>query len=210
MGLLSSIFGDGGAGEAKKQRRKAEREARERKAAIESGTARVRGAFDATYTDQFYEGLRRALESYYMPQVEDQYQDASKKALYGLTRNGLRQSSARASVDGRLQTRYNQAKQDVVRKGENLVGQRKNEVGRALEGAIMQINAAEDPIAAANISANNADLSTYSPEYAPLGQVFVDLTNGLAVQSQLSDRGQNRYGTPSWLNWASSSGRTRG
>lgn len=209
MGMFDSFFGGDAAKEAKKSARRAEQAAEERKRNIAAGTARVRTAFNNVYTDQFYESLRKGLEAYYMPQVETQYQDAQRQSLYGLDRRGIRESSARADAFGQLQSRYNQAKQDVVRRGETLVGQRKGEVNRALESSIMQINAAEDPISAATIGAENARVNTYQADYSPLGQVFTDLTAALAMQRQLSDQGNNRYQTPSWLSWASSSGRER-
>lgn len=209
MGLMSSIFGDGGAKDAKKAARRAEAAAEARKRAIAEGTRRVRTSFESTFTPGWYEALRQAYQRYYMPQVETQYKDAQKQAMFGLQRQGLRQSSVRGDWFGQLQSRYGQAKQDVVRRGETMVGQRKSDVGRALENSILQINAAEDPLAAAQIGAENAKLNAYTPDYQPLGQVFTDLTNAIATQRMYEDQGNNRYATPSWLNWASSSGRSR-
>lgn len=206
MGFLDGLFGGDAEKEAKRARRTANREAREREAAITAGTAKVRGAFESTYTDDFYNGLRAALENYYLPQAETQFQDAQKDTVYGLTRQGLRQSSERGERFGDIQSRFDLAKQDIVRRGQGLVDNRKSEVGRALENAILQINAAEDPFSAAEIGANNSSLMTYAPEYQPLGQVFADLTNAFAEQSRADDRGTNRYNTPSWLGWMKSSG----
>lgn len=209
MGMFDFLTGGDAAKDAKKAARRAEAAAEERKKNIATGTSQVRTAFNNTYTDAFYEKLRSALLDYYMPQVETQYQDAQNQTLYGLDRRGLRESSVRGDAFGKLQTRYNTAKQDVVRRGETLVGQRKGDVGRALESSIMQINAAEDPISAAAIGAQNAKINTYQADYSPMGQVFTDLSSVFAQQRQLEDRGDNRYATPSWLSWASSSGKAR-
>ena len=213
MGVLSNltgaIFGDGGAKDAKKASRQAAAAEASRQQAISAGTTNVRNAFAKTYTPDFYEQFRRSIQNYYLPQIETQHQDASKNLLYALTRQGLGDSSVRGDQYGKLDARNTQARQDVVRRGESMVDQRKNEVARALESSVMQINASENPAAAAQMGAQNASLATYSPDYQPLGQVFVDLTNALAQQSILVDRGENRYQTPSWMSWATSSGRQR-
>jgi hypothetical protein len=207
--VLDKIFGDGGAKDAKKASKKAAQEAEARKRAISQGTTQVKSAFAQAFTPAWYEQLRAAHDQYYFPQVETQYKDAQKQTLFGLARQGLMDSSVRGDWFGKLQSRYGQAKQDVVRRGEALVGQRKGEVGRAMETSLMQLNAAEDPLAAASIGAQNAKLNAYTPDYQPLGQVFTDLTNAIATQRQMEDQGNNRYATPSWLSWASSSGKTR-
>lgn len=210
MGFLNSFFGGGAEREARRARREAERIERERQNAIDLGTRQVRERFDQTFTDDFYNNLRASLENYYLPQINRQFEGANREALFAMTRTGNRNSSARAAAEGRIKGRFDTARQDVAAQGQGLVDQRRREVGGALESAIMQINAAENPLAAAELGANSARLQTFQPQFSPLGQVFTDLTSALATQSVLTDRGENRYSTPRWLNWATSSGRQVG
>lgn len=164
--------GDGGAGQAR-----ADEQARQEK--IRSGTEQINSLFDGQFNDDFYGARKQSYLDYAMPQLKDQYDDATKQLIFSLDRAGLTDSSMRAEKLSELQKLYDTNTRAVADTGLNYENNARNNVESARSGLISQLNSTADVAGAINSANSRAAALSASDSYSPLGQLFATFTSAL-------------------------------
>lgn len=174
----------------------------ERQERVRVGTLKVNEMFGDAFNDDYYSKLSDAATAYYKPQLEDQYKGALKQLQFALARSGNTSSSTYAQKMADLQKSFDLNRQNIAENARGLTNQRRQDVAGAQNTALAQLQSSADPEAAAAQSANLIKTNTALPAFSPLGQVFTDVTAGLATQSQLEQAGNARYnlGVSNWGN----------
>jgi len=193
------MWGDGGAGKEAKRAR-AEEEARQGR--IKAGTRRVRESFGKQFDDNYYSKLLKDYTGAYDTDIQTQYKDAYQAMQASLLRSGLFDSSEAARREKMATAALDKAKAGVTQQGLAAQNQRKQDVAYSENSVLSQLaNTADSDAAFANASARIRDNT--APLVTPmLGQVFTDLSAGLATQADLERQGQARYNVfgriPGW------------
>lgn len=164
--------GDGGAAEARA--REAQRQSR-----IRSGMSSINRIFSG-FNDDFYNRRRDAYVAYATPQLEEKYGDAVTQLTSALSRSGALRSSVAADRYGRLQRDYALNRQGVVDKGTDLATAARTDMENSRSGLVSDLYATADPAAAAAAAQARARIATATPGYSPLGELFQNITSGLA------------------------------
>lgn len=180
----------------------AQRAELERQQRIAQGTIQIRQQFDNAFDTPYYQRLEKNARAVYEPQIDNQYQQALKDMQFALSRSGLTSSSAASDLGSKLEYQKGLATQDKRSKIMSLINQRKGDVANAENVTLSQLANTADPYAAQAQASNLIKANTAEPGYSPLGQVFTDLTAGLATQADLERQGTNRYniGVTNWFN----------
>jgi hypothetical protein len=159
----------------------AEEAEKARQARIAKGTADVNRIFEQ-YTPDFYSKRATDYEGWAMPQVEDQYKKAQEQLLYALARQyGSTNTSEAAARQAELAKQYGIAKTGQTEQGLNLANQARSNVENARTEILQQLAATADPAAAATSAMNQQDILTRTDPYTPLGELFANVTEGLAA-----------------------------
>lgn len=196
----------GSSGSSDGYARRAEQREQQRQSDIEQGTLRVRDTFANQFTPDYYEKIRKNFDDFYLPQMENQYQDARQGLVYQLARSGLSDSSVRSDKYGELNEQMALAKQQMQVKGEDYIQQRKTDVQRAQTNVLGQLQQSADAEGAARDAADAALTTSQVQGYDPLGQLFTDATWGLATQAELERSNNSRFNTGLFSNNGSKSG----
>lgn len=151
------------------------------------------------FNDDFFNGLKQSYLDYADPQLEDQYGDANKQLTFALARSGNLDSSARAEKQSDLQKLYDTQKRAVADKALGYETSSRNSVEDARANLISTLNATGDQQGAVNSALARSSALSQPPAYDPLGQLFVDFTNGLGIQAA-QERSQAAGGPSSKYN----------
>ncbi len=92
--------------------REQRRDEAERQRKIKEAHQRIDEQFD-TFTPEFYSGAKESYLDYYIPQLDDQFEDAREKTVYGLSDQGLLESSVAGKRYGDMQETYNKGLDDI-------------------------------------------------------------------------------------------------
>jgi hypothetical protein len=192
-------MGGGGASRAEARRAREAEEAREGR--IKSGTANIRSMFAQQFGDKYYADMEKTANERYQPQLEDQFQTARKQLMAALARSGNLNSTVRLGREADLGERHKLGLTSIADMIRGAQTQRKQDVANAENIAVGQLQASADPAAAAAQASNLIGANSAMPAFQPLGQVFTDVTAGLATQADLERQGRNRYdvGVSSWF-----------
>lgn len=174
------LFGGKGGGNEAAQARADEQQ---RQSRIRQGTSRVNGIFDSEFNNDYFKGRKEAYLGYATPQLEDQYDKAGKELTFALARSGQLDSSVRGQKMGELQKLYDLNKQQIADQALAHEGQARSAVEDARGGLIATLNATGDAEGAANSAITRSSALSQPAAYSPLGQLFVDFTNGLGIQA---------------------------
>jgi len=189
----------GGSNVAERQRQEEE----ERQARIREGKTNIENRF-ADFDDNFYDTRRTSYLDYANPQLEDQFQDATRDLTMALARSGLLNSSARSRRFGDLQKQYDNQSRAVADKAMDYENQARSAVGAAKSDLLTQNQSLADPTLAASSAQNRAENLSALPSFSPLGQLFAGVTDGIATQASLEARNKNRYDMSGLFNMGSS------
>lgn len=195
------MFGDGGAG---REASRARNEELARQGRIARASAETRQKFRDVFSDDYYAQELGAFQRAYEPDVKLQYKNAIEQMQAALMRAGLFDSSVRAKKEGEATEALAGARNEVTQRGLQAQANRKQDVAAAESNVIGQlVNTADTQAAFEN--AASAIRTQSSPTPTPmLGQLFTDLSAGLATQADLERSGQNRYNVfgriPGWGN----------
>ena len=138
-------------------------------------TGQTSGGFD----DAFYNKYKQAVLDYYQPQVDKQYSDAKKQAVYGLGRSGNLISSAANDLNADLATQNAVNVAGVRNQADTAAGDLRSQVNTEEQKATSQLYATEDPEVAAQQSlASVRDISNTTPQMSPLSALFNVATIG--------------------------------
>jgi hypothetical protein len=153
---------------------------KERQARIAQGTTKVNQAF-AGYDDPYYAKRAEDYSAWAMPQVEDQYKKAQEQLLYALTRQmGSTNTSEATTRQAELAKNYGIAKTQQTDTGLALANSARSNIENARSQVLAELSASADPNSAATSALNRADLASHVDPYTPLGELFANVTEGLA------------------------------
>lgn len=178
--------GDGGAGEARAREE-------QRQAQIRAGMKRIDDTF-AQFDDGFFSQREQAYKDYALPQVDEQWQKATKELTYALSRGGNLQSGVAGERMGEAQREYERAKQQVADRAKQYGNEARGDVERNRSDLVSQLNSIADPEAAAQGAITRAKLLTAVPAFQPVGDLFLKLTDGLKTYRDYSDERVNNRG----------------
>lgn len=184
------MFGDGGAG---REAARARDEELARQGRIARASDETRTKFRDVFSDDYYAKELGKYQDAYKPDIQRQYKSAVQQLQAALSRSGLSDSSVAAQKSGESAEALANAENEVTQRGLAAQANRKQDVAGAENTVIGQlINTADMQGAFEN--AANAIRTNTSPTPTPmLGQVFTDLSAGLATQADLERNNQNRY-----------------
>lgn len=168
-------FGGGGDDGSDEMRRREE----ERQARIREGMSKINDTF-SQFNDDFFNRRRDAYVAYATPQLEEQYGDAATRLAAALSRSGALRSSEAIRRNSRLQRDYQLQRQSVVDKGMDFATSARTDLENARSGLVNDLYATADPAAAAAGAVARAKIASSNPGFSPLGQLFSDITSGLA------------------------------
>jgi len=193
------MFGDGG---AKKEAKRARKEEEARQFRVKIGTQETRRKFGEAFNDKYYDDLMATTKAAYTPDMERQFAEASKQLRASLLRAGLGNSQVAINKEEDKAAAHAGAVNEIEQRGIGFQNERKKDVAYAENTVLNQLNQTADMGAAfANASAQIAN-NTKPPAMPMLGQVFTDLSAGLATQADLERYNQNRYNVfgriPGW------------
>lgn len=192
-------MGDGGTG---KEARRARAEELARQGRIARSSAETRQKFQDVFSDDYYAQELAKFQKAYTPEVDRQYKVATQNMQAALMRAGLFDSSVAAQRAGDAERAKIAADNEVTQRGLQAQANKKLDVAQAENTVIGQlINTADQQAAFEN--AANAIRTQSSPTPTPmLGQVFTDLSAGLATQADLERQGNAKYNVfgriPGW------------
>ncbi len=134
--------------------------------------------------DNLYDQAKQSYLDYYMPQVDEQYEDYQEQQVYDLANRGLLASTVAGEEKGDLQTAYNRSL-DTIRN-------RANEHSNTIRGNVVDAKSnlralaqsGASPGAVASQAAERAQVLGEQPALDPLGDLF----------SQFAIQQQNRAG----------------
>lgn len=196
--------GGGDDGSAEARQREEERQRR-----IRQGMANINNTF-AQFDDGFFNRRRDAYVAYATPQLEEQYGDASTRLAAALSRSGALQSSESIRRNARLQRQYQLERQGVVDKGSDFATAARADLENARSGLVTDLYATADPAAAAQGATARAKIASSTPGFSPLGQLFSDITSGLADWSEARAYSRGYNSTAPGSSGSRDSGRTVG
>jgi hypothetical protein len=163
------------------------RQAEERRQAdIKAGTEQVNDVF-AQFDDDYFSGVQKASNEYYLPGVDNQYEDARRKLVLNLGGAGTLNGSAGARKLGALDEDYAKKKADYANQGVTLAQQYRGDVESNRMDILNQLSASANPSAAAAAANARAQSLTAPPAFSPIGNLFGDLAqygaNNLAIEA---------------------------
>lgn len=191
--------GDGGAG---REAQRARNEELARQGRVAQASSQTRQKFRDVFSDDYYAQELAKFQNAYAPDVKRQHANALEQLQAALMRSGLFESSVAARKSGEAAEALQGAKNEVTARGLAAQANRKLDVAGAENTVIGQlVNTADAQAAFEN--ASSAIRTNTSPTPTPmLGQVFTDLSAGLATQADLERSGQARYNVfgriPGW------------
>lgn len=147
------------------------------------------------FTDQYFSNIGQAFRDYFLPQVDQQFQDAMRKIKVSTP---TMQSSSFARRSGQLTQDYERSKADVGDRSLSAEGDARSNVENSRNSILAAVRAgagAEDAAA----SATNAIKSLRAPPvYSPIGDLFARYLNTTANATIADNAGYQR--TPLSLN----------
>lgn len=183
--------GSSGGGEAKQAR--ADELARQKR--IREGTERVNSIFERQFSPEYFDKQRDAYVDYAAPQLKDQRADANKELIFAMDRGGQLDGSARATLAGELQKKYDLQRQKIRDDALGFRTTAMNNVEDARSGLIATLNATGDAQGAASSALSRASALSQPAAYSPLANLFADFTSTLGTQAA-AERAYS-YGGPS-------------
>ena len=171
--------GKSGGGEAAAAR--ADEQARQER--IRKGTKRVNSIFDTQFNDGYFDQQRDAYVNYATPQLDDQRGEANKELIFAMDRGGQLDGSARASLAGELQKKYDLQRQKIQDDALNFRTSAMTNVEDARSNLIATLNATGDAQGAANSALSRAAALSQPAAYNPISNLFADFTGTLGTQA---------------------------
>lgn len=138
---------------------------------ISQGSSDINKTF-SQFDDNYYNGVAKASNDYYMPQVDKQYDEARRSLVLNLARSGTLNGSAGAHDLGLLDTQYQTDKSDYANQGIAAENQQRTAVEGARSDLMNQLNASADPVAAGAAAVARAKTLSGAPVFSPIGNLF--------------------------------------
>jgi hypothetical protein len=166
------LYGGGGGGPS------AADQAREQEAARQASIGKGMSSIDAAFKrfdDPYYASKEVAYKNYYLPQLDQQFNDARDAMSLRLSANGLGGSTSGATGMSRLGEDYARQKAEVAQRALEYGNQVRTDVQGLRTNLVNQLNSTADPAIAAQ-AANSAAYNQYSRPNAfePISNAFKD------------------------------------
>ncbi len=159
----------------------ARRREQERQGRLDTGLANINETF-GTLGDQFYNDYRDAHTDYYLPQVSEQFDDASKQLKFNLARKGILDSTMAGEEGARLEKDKALAEGRVRGDADAAAGQLRDRTQQEKDASIAQLYATEDPDVAASGALNSMrSIQQTQPDFSALGQIFDITRSGISA-----------------------------
>lgn len=174
MSKIGKVFGgggDGGAGQIAADRQKDEAD---RASQIKKGIALINERFRGFGKKSGYlDDYKQAYTDYYLPQLDDQYQEAQDQNLFALSDAGLLKSTARNKAFTDLAEDYELQKGGILNKAEIVAGDHRANINAERDSIINQLLASANPSVAAASARQSANaLRASTPNFSPLAAVL--------------------------------------
>jgi hypothetical protein len=154
-------------------------EEKQRQQRIKSGTAAIDSTF-APFNDGFFAQRGKAYTDFARPQLEDQFKTAREKLVYALARNSLTNSTVAADKFANLNKTYDTSRQVIEGRGMDEANKARLAAENARSNLVSQLQATADPGAAARSAVAQSTAVAQTPGFDPLGNLFTNVTGGLA------------------------------
>lgn len=174
-------FFDSGGGEA--QQARADEYARQQR--IKEGTAKINTTFDSQFTPEYFNGLRSKYLDYSLPQLQNQYGDASNELKFAMARGGITDSSVSAQKKSKLDELNALRAREIADTAQGFSTKAQTGVEDARSNLITTLNATGDAEQAASSAINRASVLSQPQQYNPITSLFTDFTAGLGTQAAL-------------------------
>jgi hypothetical protein len=149
----------------------AEADERRRQQMVQSGYQNVDNTFKH-FNDDFFGGVTDAYTQYYLPQVDRQFDEYSRKNILSLFDKGILASSAGGRQKAAMQDKYNRARDDVGTKAVNYENALRGDVASTKSELKSLVAGGIDPGSVASLSAERAGLLAKPHSFEPLGDFF--------------------------------------
>ena len=194
---------DGADKAAKKAAQAAAAAEAKRKKAIEEGRLRIDQEF-SKFDPAYFQQIGDAYNSYYLPQLSDQYEDARKNLTFGLARKGILASSAATDELGKARTEFDRQRVRIGSQAQDRVSQAKADVEQNRSDLYALNEAAADPNATQTMAASRAASIQPQQGLSPLENVFASFLNSPATSTLAYQYAANRPISPTVFNPGSS------
>ena len=159
----------------------------ERQRRVREGTAKIDEAF-AGFTPEYYEGVSKAHDGFYMPQLDRQYKAARDKLTYSLADSGGLDSTAGGKRYGDLTADYGMQRQNIADRGIAAQQDLRGSVEQNRGELVRQLETGSSIESVAGRAASDAKLKSAPQPYSPLGDLFAQWTgtaaNNVALQRE--------------------------
>lgn len=149
--------------------------AAKQQAAIQEGQSKIQNLFSG-YNDDFYNQKANDYQNYYLPQVDQQQEQAKNALLYSQANQGITNSSGAQYENGLLDKESAIDKQNVLSGAQGFANNAKQQVGQLRSNLTNQLNASYDPSQITPESLGQINIPQVSG-LTPLSGLFSDLTN---------------------------------
>lgn len=165
----------------------------ERKARINEGMGRIEETF-APFNAGYYNDFEGKYRDLAMPDINQQYRDATQKTRYGLARTGNLDSSGASIAYKDLATRNDQARLKAADDARAASAGQRQSIEGARNTLTTQLSATENPSAVAQAAVNQAAVLNRPPTYSPITNIFSEVTGALARNEQARQNGRPGFG----------------
>ncbi|MHB1140664.1 MAG: hypothetical protein ACYC1T_02745 [Sulfuricaulis sp.] len=141
------------------------------------------------FDDNYYSGIKKAYTDFYLPQVDEQYDQAKRKLTYKFANTGNLDSSAGANNIANLFRDYNRERASIADRALGAEKDLRSNVEQNRSELISQLQATADPEAAATSSTARAKALATPAPFSPLGDLFKVYTGSLALADQAKEFG---------------------
>lgn len=196
-------MGDGGSNKAEKEAKKATKAAAaaeaKRKADIETGRQTIDTEF-AKFDDPYFQQVGDAYNDYYVPQLDDQFEEARKQLIYDFARRGNLASSAYGDKSADVATERDRQKVRIGSQAQDRISQAKSDVEQNRSDLYALNQAAADPEAIRSATASRAASIQPTQGLSPLENVFSGFLNNPATSMAAYQYAANRPISPTIFN----------
>lgn len=199
------LFGGGGDKSAQIAAEQQRQREATRRANITEGTAAIDKAL-APFNDDYFTGRQTAYVANATPTLDQQFADAQKQLVYALSRGGLLQSSEAANRQRQLNEERARYERDIQNAAASFANQGRTDVENTRSNLLSQLNATEDPSAAATAAANKAALLNAPPTFDALGNFVFNTATNLENLSNVSTKGRGLFASSPTASIGSASG----
>lgn len=156
-----------------------------RQGRIAAGQKKIGEVF-GQYDDSFYGNVSKAALDYYNPEVQRQYEQATKGLTYALARSGNLKSTSGATKLRELAEAKGRADVDISGRARDYANSVRSNVERSRSDLTSQLYASADPEGIYNSALTQSAAASATPSFDPLGNLFASYTalgaNGLSAE----------------------------